>query len=899
MPLQPGARLGPYEIISPLGAGGMGEVYRGRDTRLDRVVAIKILPDHLSSQPDLRQRFEREARTVSSLNHPHICTVHDIGHQNGSDYLVMEYLEGETLAARLHKGPLSTSELLQYAIQIADALDRAHKHGIVHRDLKPGNIMITKAGAKLLDFGLAKSTTQKLESAASDMATVSGPLTEKGTLLGTVAYMSPEQLEGKDADSRSDIFAFGAVLYEMASGKRAFQGKSQASLISAIMSSDPPSLTSIQPMTPPALDQLVRTCLSKDPEERFQNAHDLMLELRWIDAAGSQASMPGSVVRRRRWAWIAIAAGALLLGAALGYFLPRKSTIATAEFPVRSILPLPVGMRLSGWASPVVAFSADGRKVAFVAEDEGGLDQLYVRQLDQSNSELVPNSEEAEGPFFSPDNQWVGFAVGVSGGRLKSELKKFSLSTHLTQSICDIQDYFGATWGNDGNILFVNDGQGLWKVRESGGKAERFVDKFRIAGIESSAFLLWPQLLPGGKHVLLSLESGRKGSDLAILELGKSDLKELPLSAVYARYASSGHLLYARPDATLMAVPFDTQKMEVTGSSVAILKEICLSGNAAAVFAASETGALAYVSGYLRGSGRELSNLVTIDRQGKIQPLPLEEDLFGREPTISSDLKRLAVPTWDGSLWVYDLLRRTRIMSTNGNEYAADYPIWTPDGKTIAFAASHRGGGNIDIYWQAAGGVGKPQLLVSDEAEKHPQAWVNDGKTLVYESFGGNNVYQNSLSLFSIGGNEKPKMLMGAEHGIRHPAISPDEHWLAYVSTESGKFEVYVQKFPELGDKVQISVGGGLSPHWSNSGQELIYRNGDRFFAVPITTKPDFQAGAPQLLFEAKEIRGFDVAPDGTFYATRRIPDSGIQTQIQLVTNWFSELERLAPRSRN
>lgn len=811
----------------------------------------------------------------------------------------MEYLEGETLAARLQKGPLSTSELLQYSIQITDALDKAHKHGIVHRDLKPGNIMITKAGAKLLDFGLAKTKMQTLESGASDLATGSGPLTEKGTILGTLAYMAPEQLEGKDADSRSDIFAFGAVLYEMATGKRAFHGKSQASLISAIMSSDPPSLSSLQPMTPPALDQLVRTCLAKDPEERFQNAHDVMLELRSIAGAGSQAGMLAPVVRRRPWGWMPIALGVLLIGVALGYLLPRKNLTGTSELPVRSILPLPDGTRLSGWASPVVAFSPDGRKVAFVGEQEDGIKHLYVRHLNQSNAELVPGSEEAEGPFFSPDSQWVGFAVGVSAGRLKGELKKFSLSTHLTQSICDISDYFGASWGNDGTILFVNAGVGLWKVGAAGGKAEHIVKKFRIDNKETSRSVLWPEILPGVKQVLLTDEGAPEGSDLAIYDPTTSELKDLGISAVYGQYATSGHILYARPDATLMAVPFDPQNLKFTGSSVAILNDITLSGNSAAVFDLSEAGHIAYATGYVRGSWRELMNLVRIDREGKLQPVSSNKELFAGAPNVSPDGKRLAVPTFDGALWVYDLSRQTRLKIYDGKPFPADYPLWTPDGKRIAFSATRVGGGKIDIYWQAVSGVGKPELLISDSAEKHPQAWTHDGRTLVYESFGENSGYQNSLSLLSMAGNAKPKMLMGADYGLRFPAISPDEHWIAYVSTETGKLEVYVQRFPELGDKVQISVGGGSFPHWSNSGRELIYRNDDRFFTVPITTKPDFQAGTPQLLFEAKDIRGFDLAPDGTFYATRRIPDSGMQTQIHLVTNWFSELERLAPRAKN
>ncbi|HSE39292.1 MAG TPA: protein kinase [Acidobacteriota bacterium] len=502
MAMDAGAKLGPYEILEALGAGGMGEVYRARDTRLNRIVALKVLPDHLSSDETLRLRLEREAKTISSLNHPHICTLHDIGHHNGTSFLVMEFIEGETLLSRLRKGPLATQDLLQYSIQIADALDKAHRQGIIHRDLKPGNIMLTKGGAKLLDFGLARRDALIASKAGSEVLTASEPLTGKGTILGTLAYMAPEQLEGKEADARTDIFAFGAVMYEMATAKRAFEGNSQASLITKIMSSDPPSITSIQPLTPPAFEQLVKTCLAKDPDDRIQNAHDLMMELRWILTSMPQSAMTAPRIKSNKKKWIAAVLAALILGLASGYLLSRNTTnTSPAPQTVRSILRLLQGAHLDGWGSPVVAFSPDGKKIAYVAERDG-VQQLYVHQLDKDMPQVVPGSEEAEGPFFSPDSEWVAFAVGVSSqSGIKGELKKYSLTTGLTQSICDTPDFFGGSWGDDGTIIFTGpEYKGLWRVSESGGTAEHFGEKWKVNGKEIGRALLWPQVLKGSKN---------------------------------------------------------------------------------------------------------------------------------------------------------------------------------------------------------------------------------------------------------------------------------------------------------------------------------------------------------------------------------------------------------------
>src|SRR6266849_3530072 len=472
MAILPGKRLGPYEILSAIGAGGMGEVYRARDTRLDRIVAIKVLPAHLADEPERRERFEREARTIASLNHPHICVLHDIGRQDGIDFLVMEYLEGETLAARLLKGPLPVEQVLQYAIETADALDKAHRKGVTHRDLKPGNIMLTKSGTKLLDFGLAKLRQEVAPANVplSQLPTASDALTAEGTIVGTLLYIAPEQLEGKEVDARTDIFAFGAVVYEMATGRRAFEGKTQASVISAIMSSDPPPMSSLQPMTPPALDRVVKTCLTKEPDERWQAASDLCRELKWIAEGGSQAGLAQAAAVK---GFRALGLRALILGVGVLLFGAAVASLATwslkpsLQQPVtRTVINLPPGQQLAGMDSdPAVALSPDGTRLAYIAR-QGGSQQLYLRAMDSLEAKPIPNTEGAVGPFFSPDGQWLGlFADG--------KLKKVSVSGGAALSIGDAASPYGASWGNQGMIAFAPQNvSALQQLPEAGGTSQ-------------------------------------------------------------------------------------------------------------------------------------------------------------------------------------------------------------------------------------------------------------------------------------------------------------------------------------------------------------------------------------------------------------------------------------------
>src|ERR1700680_1848982 len=599
MALAPGTRLGPYEIAAPLGAGGMGEVYRARDTRLERTVAIKILSSHLSDDATLRQRFEREAKAISSLNHPHICVLHDVGHQGDTDFLVMEYLEGETLAARLEKGPRPLDQVLRYAIEIADALDRAHRQGVVHRDLKPGNIMLTKSGAKLLDFGLAKATQPSAEDATLAAAALrTTPVTQQGTIVGTFQYMSPEQVEGAEVDARSDIFSFGVVLYEMLTGQRAFQGKSRLSVASAIVEKDPEPIAKLLPLTPPALERTIRRCLAKDPEDRWQTARDLELELTWIAEGGSQVTLAPAAAAKgigERWRgallWGVVS---LLLAAITGLAILHLKP--TPPRPVtRTVITLPPGQRLAGLDQPALAISPDGNYLAYVAI-QGGTQQLYLRAMDNLEAKSVLGTEGATGPFFSPDGQWLGF---VADGKLK----KVSVSGGAALTLGDVAQPRGASSGSQGTIAFAPTAvSALQQVSDAGGASQPLT---RLAKGENSH--RWPEFLPGGKAVLFSAaltSSSWVNAQVAVHSVVTGERRNLVQLGPQPRYAPSGHLVYAQAG-TLMAVPFDPQGLAVTGTAVPVVEGVLQSTlSGAAQYSLSATGSLVYATGAIQGAQR-------------------------------------------------------------------------------------------------------------------------------------------------------------------------------------------------------------------------------------------------------------------------------------------------------
>ena len=911
MTLPLGTKLGPYEIVAPLGAGGMGEVYRARDARLGRDVAIKVLSGPVTHDRERLARFEREARLLAALNHPHIAAVHGLDESHGQQFLVMELVDGETLSDRLAAGAIPLGESLEIARQIAEALEAAHEKGIIHRDLKPSNVQITRDGAvKLLDFGLAKALEPDPVASASDglsrSPTISEQMTGVGVILGTAAYMSPEQVRARSVDRRADIWAFGVVLYEMLTGRRLFVGETVSDTLASVLKTDP-DWTLLPAETPVTVRRLLARCLERDPKRRLHDAADARIEIE--ESLGelrglSSPSVTGVAPPLPRAPGIstrtAIAAAAALVLVAAAFAVGRWSGSGLARdrprsaSPIRAVVPLPAGERLAGWASLVVAISRDGRTLAYVSESDKGVQQLFVHHLDRGETRRVPGSENAEGPFFSPDDRWVAFAVEVSGRTAKpGELRKFSLETGLTQTICPIDDYFGGDWGEDGAILFVNaSNEGIWNVPAAGGKPERAIPSIRSNGRDEERGMSWPQRLPGEGALLLSMEEGST-SQIVVVDLATREAKRLGIESLDARYLPSGHLVYIRADGTLLAAPFDAQKREVTGASVAILQDVAIA-NGGGVFAVSDDGTLVYATGYVRGSGREVMRLVRVAAGGSAQPLPFEADAFGRAPRISPDGRRIAVTTWIGEVWIYDLARGSRVRLPRSNAVPYDYLSWAPNGEKVAFMGYPMGRSGIQIFWQKTDGGSEADLLVSEGTfEKHPGSFTPDGRTFAWTVALGPE--SSAIRLQSVGQKDKAKIWAAGDFDFA--AISPDGRWIAYESGEGGTIHVVLQSFPEPGKKMQVSTTGGRRPVWTRDSRRIFFRDGDRFYFVrvePGADDGDPHVSAPQVFAEVPGVRGFDVAPDGReIMAIWRPPDSGIQTQLQLATNWFRELERL------
>ena len=882
MTISAGSRLGPYEILSPLGAGGMGEVYKARDTRLNRDVAIKVLLGEVSDRPELQARFEREAQTIASLNHPHICTIHDVGRHENTHYLVMEYLEGETLADRIERGALPLDQVLKYAVEIADALDKAHRRGVTHRDLKPSNIMLTKSGTKLLDFGLAKLRQDVHPANALSALPTNAAITADGAILGTVQYMAPEQLEGKDADARTDIFAFGTVIYEMATGKRTFEGKSQAGLIAAILEREPPAISSFLPAAPAQLDHLVKRCLAKEPDDRWQSVTDLGYELRWIAGNPSQpvsstSAEPIPVVRKSRFAvpvWMAIIAVALT-AVAVWMFKPAGS--ANKQGVVRLAVALPPGEQVAFSAGPPIAISPDGTQLVYVTGE-----RLYLRTIDNLEPKPVPGTEGAINPFFSPDAQSIGFFA-------QGKLKKIALTGGPAQTICDAPYGVGGSWGSDGTIYFApsNIG-GLFKVPASGGTPQEVTKLDRSKGEISHR---WPQILPDNKALLFTVWTG-PGSDERTVEtlvLATGDRRIVSRSANTGRYIAPGYIVYSQ-GGSLFAVQFNLPRLEVPAGAVAAPLDIQVHelGEGSA-YAVSDGGILAYLSGTKEFERK----LVWVDRKGNIEPA--SAPLRGYENvSISPDGKFAAVQTQGPtlSIWTYDFARTTLTpFSTNGSSQA---PVWTPDGKRIAYRGTRKGFRNV--YWKATDGSGEEEALTDSTSINTPSSWSPDGKWLAFME--NNPTTGSSIWVLPVEGDRKPQLF---QRSASNAHFSPDGHWIAYQSAESGRPEIYVRPFQNAGGKIQISTSGGDEPIWSRDGRELFYINGDKTMAVEIRTQPAFTAGTPQLLFTGKYqaspnyVAAYDISPEGRLLKIQPTSSEQASTQINVVINWPEELKRRVP----
>jgi len=894
--LTSGTHLGPYEILAPLGVGGMGEVYRARDTRLDRTVAIKILPAHLSEDPILRQRFEREAKAISSLNHPHICVLHDVGNQDGTQFLVMECVEGETLAKRLEKGPLPLEQVLKYGTQIADALDKAHRCGVVHRDLKPGNIMLTASGAKLLDFGLAKAAPPLAAGATATAATTrTTPVTQHGTVVGTFQYMSPEQVEGKDVDARSDIFSFGSVLYEMVTGCRAFQGKSQLSVASAILEKDPEPISTLQPLTPPGLDRAIRVCVAKDPEDRWQMARDLLLELKWIAEAGSQAGIAAPFVARRKYreriAWGIAAVGVL---AAVFFAFAYFRGASTEVHSIRSSILPPEKATFEGvgGSGGPVAVSPDGRRLAFRARDASGKSFLWVRPLDGAAAQPLAGTEGPSFPFWSPDSRSIGFFAD-------GKLKKIAASGGPAQTLCEASEGRGGTWNRDDLIVFSpTPGSPLYRVSASGGAATAVTQLDRSRRESTHR---WPYFLPDGRHFLYFVRNALPGgpseqNGLYVGSLDSKDQKLLLHADSNAIYAPPEYLLFWR-EQSLMAQPFDAKHLKLIGDAFPVAEQVQYTGGLNyGVFSVSENGILAYQA----GGGEDRAQLLWFDANGK-QIGSIISPGFHGAVRLSPDGQRLAefVADTQGAnidIWVHELARgvRTRFTFDPSLDW---YPVWSPDGSRIAFASNRKG--QFNLYLKDSAGAGTEELLFESEAEKRPTDWSPDGRFIVFGLSDPKGSTRWDIWVLPLFGDRKPFPFLQTQFDEGGAVFSPDGRWLAYQSNESGRGEVYVAPFPGPGGKWQISNGGGRLPTWRHDGKGLFYLSTDnKLMAAEVTPKgSSVQVGVPRMLFQTNPTAGptfarlYDVSPDGKRFLVSTTAE-GASAPFTLVVNWTAVVKK-------
>jgi Tol biopolymer transport system component/tRNA A-37 threonylcarbamoyl transferase component Bud32 len=879
-PLAPATRLGPYEITAALGAGGMGEVYEARDTRLERRVAVKVLAQELSSDPQLRARLEREAKSISALNHPHICTLHDVGRETVDgrevDFLVLELLEGESLSARLAKGPLPMADVIRHGVEIAEALDAAHRQGIVHRDLKPGNVMLTKSGAKLLDFGLAKSGEEDTRPAElSSLKTLDKPLTQHGTILGTFQYMAPEQLEGQPADARTDIFALGAVFYEMATGRKAFSGNSRTSLIAAIVSSQPEPISSVQAMTPPAFDHVVRKCLEKDPDDRWQSARDVAAELRWIAEGGSRVGLPTVILEKRRnrerLAWTAFALSAVA-AAAFGWAWTKRAPMK--PYPVRFEIPVPPDVTTMG--TPV--FSPDGRTIAFEAADPMGRVSLWVRPLNALEARMLPGTEGATRPFWSPDGRFLGF---VAGGKVR----KMDLLGGPSQVVCDAPTGSDGSWSTSGSILFDGrDNDPILIVPAGGGVARPEVQNPGTAG----SYVGWPQFLPDGRHFLYV--QGMPGSEPALMlgELGSTARREILKTASRVVYAPPGYLLFVR-ERTLLAQPFDPVKGELRGEPVALGEGLGVSAVGLASFSVSDDGHLAF-----RAGATDQRKLLWVDRAGRETPV-IEAPAEYRDAQLSPDGRRLAYDLLQndgpGDIWIRDLERGVSSRFTFDDAAEERNPVWSPDGRRVVYSSARKA---MDLLIKDASGVREAELLLESSQSKFATDWSRDGRHILYASTTPDGTFD--LWALPTTGDRKPIAIASTPFHETGGSLSPDGRLVAYNSNQSGRHEVYVQDFPEPQERWQISSGGGAEPYWRADGRELYFRSLDgKVQAVPVSTTPRFAAGTPEPLFQGRfpgiATRGrFEPAPDGQRFLVLYSMSRETLTPTTVVLNWTSLL---------
>jgi eukaryotic-like serine/threonine-protein kinase len=880
--LTPGTRLGPYDIEAPLGSGGAGDVYRARDTRLGRAVAIKVLSASTSADvAGRRERLQREARAISQLAHPHICTLYDIGAMpDGSSYLVMELIEGETLEQCLARGPLPTTQAIVYAAQIADAIGAAHRTGIVHGDLKPGNVMVTRGGVKLLDFGLA---TEQLPVTAAppDQLTRTTVIAPPTGITGTLQYLAPEQLEGRPADERSDIFACGAVIYEMVSGRKAFDAQTPAAVIAAILREEPPPLTRVVPGAPASLEHLVAACLAKDPAERWQNATDLARELRWL-ATGSTASTSTPPPRPTWHIWVAGVAALLLTIATLllarDYLQPPVPAGAVA----RSSVMLPEGLRFPAGSTlggvGRFAISPDGKRLTFVGVDNVGNQMLWLRPLDSLTAAPIAGTTGGSSPFWSPDSNSIAFFA-------QGQLKVVTLPGGATRVVASPAFNATGSWSGD-TILFTSTATApISRVPASGGTPRRVTTLDQKAGdiIHRS-----PYFLPDGRHFLFVAVASRPGGTTPrAVYVGSIDDRDGPPRLVMesgssVKYAN-GYLVFLREN-TLVAQAFDSDRFTLTGEPRTIADQVELTGVSSATFSFSQTGALVYQT---MSDG---SQLEWVDREGRVLETVGDPGRYG-DLELSPDAQQAAVSLLDPStntrdIWVIDLARgvRSRVTSDRAEDIA---PIWSPDGTRLAFASNRTG--HFDLYQKAASGIGEGELLLGAQGENYPASWAKDGSLLIWTFAGA------STGLMRLDA-QKAQAARWLGGGASQATLSSDNRWALYVSPESGRIEVYVTDYPAHAFRTQVSIAGGTAPRWRADGQEAFYAGRDnKLMSVSIAPRGDrLEVGEAQPLFDVRPVsRGFFYAPapDGRRFLVNALREPGAAAAMTLVQNWSTALQ--------
>ncbi|MGI8785112.1 MAG: protein kinase domain-containing protein [Acidobacteriota bacterium] len=878
MILQSGARLGPYEIVAPIGAGGMGEVYRARDTRLDRLVAIKILSADFAEDARLRVRFEREAKTISALNHPHICTLHDLGRENGIDYLVMEHCEGKTLAKRIEEGLLPVAQVMEYGIQIADALDKAHQQGIVHRDLKPSNIMLTKSGVKLLDFGLAKHSVV-LAGNSPSVSTMEKSMTEEGMILGTIHYMAPELFEGKEADARSDVFALGLVLYEMLTGKQAFSGASKAGVIAAILEREPARITALQPI-PDLLERLVESCLAKDPDQRIQSAHDIKLQLEWHARARQHPIAAAQVLSKTKLAMWTVAAAAL---AVVGTIVIQRATATKTEFPAgtlsRTVADLRGAPNLAlgqffpriGFFNPVITLSHDGTLLVYVGFVNKKT-QLFKRRLDSYEVEPIPGTEGANYAFFSPDDSWIGFLTD-------DKVMKAPLAGGSPVTLADATSPNRAVWLAGGTII-VGDDQGarMMFLPEKGGQT-------RLVNFDTPG--RFNDVLPDGRGILVSLSRKTSGdyARVSIFDLEDRSMTEVLDGGYDARYAAPGVLLFVRGN-DLHAVRFDVKRRQIVGEAVTLQSAIATeSFFREAHYSVTDAGVLAYVPGNDRSVGR----IAWVDEKGNTDFLRVPDRAYSVFD-LSPDGRTLAIQVSDvlDYLWIFDITRgEGRRLPASGDVIS---PRWSPDSREIISGLGRGVGQPYEIVKFSA--TRSEPVVVHSSQEMHvPSAISPDGQLMGLQGVAGSGFFR--VGVKRIG--EASPIKWFRHHGWGGD-FSPDGRWFAFASNHTGRYEIWIHSIDTPDDFHQISVDGGVEPVWCRNSGELFYRSGARWYAVRISTEREPKWEAPRLVWETDFIdtwgTSYDVSPDGKRLLVSKRTSADVTDRIHLIQNWRALLPK-------